>query len=848
MPAKRAFTIFLIALAVQLLLILLVLLSPYLGLGEREAFILYRLLRLSRFEAFSWLSLTLISTCLAYVLFVGSERHEQSSGELWKSRYASAVEGAGGLFLAKHERTSRRAHIRVALLVLFFVATFAMLLARSRILLSEQTDQHYHLAAIDFDVDWGTPFFALAGNLLNNFGVQIPLNGNLAPVLGLARRYFPAQQIEVSMLGFFLLTGALLWVLGYLCGIRAVPRTLLAGIAALLLTVPTGLDRILFVVPPIALSHFLILGLWWYEDTLLVMAAVLAFLLLGLRPGAATNILLAAAFWIFCYLVLLAFPAGAVFAVPVIAIYCAAFLLSAASRAELLWKAGGATALTVAFLVTHIPTFFTNLYNYTFSTFLQAASGPAPWSQVLGRPFSADSNIATVYMQDHAFDPRILFVWIVSIACACVTIFKGSGLLRRVAIGVVFCEIGIPVAAAGNMAIAQYAFTPFYSEMFHLPLLVWFFALALLVLLTPLDRRLQNAIAVAPLRFRTAAVPARPAVRYRAVVYWSIAALLIGRYAFTTPRDQYAYPAPQPQPVRMLKDEIAAKPGDPFHGRLLVLVGTQGAPGMQWYQGAQAVSDAIFRYRAFLGNDHYISLAAFGIPLATEYGHWTSPVTYAFLRAFFSHRDDVFSDRAFFPLRVFNPRAAKLMGVRMVATDAPEIADGKLVYETMAGDSPLRLFRLDGVNLGQYSPTHPIEASTAAEALRTIGDPAFNPEHDVVVEKDLPLDLVPARAVQVVTDFGPTLSIRAESAGWSMLVLPFEYSSCLQMHADGSSAARLIPVNLQQTGLLFQRRIDARLAYRYGPLDHPECRRQDVERANRIELRQAVQQIQAKRL
>jgi hypothetical protein len=848
MPAKRAFTILLITLAVQLLLILLVLLSPYLGLGEREAFVVYRVLKLSRFEAFSWLCLTLISTCLVYVLFVGRERNEKSRGEFWKSLYASAVKGAGGLFLAKHERTSRRGHIHVALLVLFFVATFAMLLARSRILLSEQTDQHYHLAAIDFDVDWGTPFFSLAGNLLNNFGVQIPLNGNLAPVLGLARRFFPAQQIEVSMLGFFLLTGGLLWMLGYVCGIRPVPRTLVAGIAALLLTVPTGLDRILFVIPPIALSHFLILGLWWYEDALLVMGAVLAFLLLGLRPGAAMNVLLAAAFWILCYLVLLAFPAGAVFAVPIIAIYCAVFLFSAASRAELLWKGAGAAALAVAFLITHIPTFFTNLYSYTFSTFLQAEPGPAPWWQVLERPFSADSNIATVYMQAHALDRRMFFVWIVSIICACITIFKSSGLLRRLAIGVVSCEIGIPVVAAANMAIAQHAYTPFYSEMFHLPLLVWFFALAMLILLIPLDRRLQNAIAAAPLRFRTGDVRARPALRYGAVVYWGIAALLIGRYAFTTPRDQYAYSAAQPQSVRMLKDEIAAKPGEPFHGRLLVLVGTQGAPGMQWYQGSHAVSDAIFRYRVFLGNDHYISLAAFGIPLATEYGHWTSPVTYAFLRAFFSHRDDVFSDRAFFPLRVFNPRVAKLMGMRMVATDAPEIAEGKLVYETMAGDSPLRLFRLDGVNLGQYSPTRPIMASTAAEALSTIGNPAFNPEDDVVVEKALELDLVPAQAAEVVTDFGPTLSVRAESTGWSMLVLPFEYSACLQLHHEGSPAARIIPVNLQQTGLLFQGRIDVRLAYRYGPLDHPECRRQDVERANRIELRQAVQQIEAKRL
>jgi hypothetical protein len=214
-------------------------------------------------------------------------------------------------------------------------------------------------------------------------------------------------------------------------------------------------------------------------------------------------------------------------------------------------------------------------------------------------------------------------------------------------------------------------------------------------------------------------------------------------------------------------------------------------------------------------------------------------VTFTFLRAFFGNPQDHVL-KAFFPLRVFNPRIARLMGIRMIVTDAEQLPQAKLVYETHAGDASLRIFQLDGVNLGQYSPVHPRMTATAAAAIDALSEDAFDSQSDVLTEENVPVTLVPATDVTVVTDPGPTLRVRAISPDWSLLVLPFEYSACLQLSADAGRSAKIMPVNLQQTGLLFQGRLDTSIGYRFGPFHQRHCRQEDIQRAERLQLRALV--------
>ena len=72
-----------------------------------------------------------------------------------------------------------------------------------------------------------------------------------------------------------------------------------------------------------------------------------------------------------------------------------------------------------------------------------------------------------------------------------------------------------------------------------------------------------------------------------------------------------------------------------------------------------------------------------------------------------------------------------------------------------------------------------------------------------MIEEELPTALVRASDVAIATDLGPTLNA-PQHHGWSLLVLPFEYSACLGLSSDRGGLARLLPVNLQQTGCCFR--------------------------------------------
>ena len=94
-------------------------------------------------------------------------------------------------------------------------------------------------------------------------------------------------------------------------------------------------------------------------------------------------------------------------------------------------------------------------------------------------------------------------------------------------------------------------------------------------------------------------------------------------------------------------------------------------------------------------------------------------------------------------MRTFNEAIARLIGVRMVITDADALPGGKLIYETTAGAAALRIFRVAKTNLGQYSPVHALPVTTAAEAIDAMAANSFNPENDVIVRVQSPMILWP---------------------------------------------------------------------------------------------------------
>ena len=72
----------------------------------------------------------------------------------------------------------------------------------------------------------------------------------------------------------------------------------------------------------------------------------------------------------------------------------------------------------------------------------------------------------------------------------------------------------------------------------------------------------------------------------------------------------------------------------------------------------------------------------------------------------------------------------------------------------------------------------------------------------------------------------------------SLLVLPFDYSHCLEVEGEGLD--QMIPVNLAQTGLVIHGKVMLDISYRYGLLKGTSCRKQDLERIKQLNLEEAA--------
>ncbi len=815
----------------QVALIALVQLLPQIGTIHPAS---VEILKMVRAEALPWLRLLLVLFCVFQLLsFDLSPAKDETRWVAFRhSLHLATLQAMEVLFNKKPVPIAHRERWQSAGIALCFAVLFLILLAKNLGNFESQPDLHFHQSFLDYTLDWRTPVFALGGNLLYNFGIQVPLNTHLSPMIGLAHALSPRFQIAIALTFFFATVCFLFWSVGGILRLRPIPRVIFAGLVGLIVIVPSGLDRIMLVVPPYFLTHLVLCGLWWGEASILSLVAVYLFFLLGRTMSVTRNVALAVGFCVLCSALLLAFAEGAFFIVPIICFYSIAFFVTGEQAREFWWKTVVAGMLAAGMLLVHIPTYFRDLYSYSYGAYF----APRLWNDVDAMTLLKSTTMAIALN----YDFRVPMFVAVSLGTLGIYIARGSGAPRRIAVAVLFCEACIVLLGCINALTFKYPIGLFYSEVLHEPFLAAFFVLALLFAATIVVLQLDALFRC--IRERGNAAYFKGWIAQKRVVLnsivWVVAVLTLLRSPFLpTAQSLQTYPASSPPSVQILEGELSMKPGKPFPGRALVLAGMLAAPGLQWPGGPGSIIDVIDRqYKLNLGNDHYVNLLPFGISVADEFGHWTSPPTFVALRNFFGRKDDIVDNKAFFPLRAFNPRIARLFEIRMVVTDGPPLDGGTLVYETKAGTAALRLFRLNRVNLGQFSPTQAILTATASQAIDTMERDTFDPERDVVVEEQIDGNLVPAQSVSVVTDFGPTLTVRAESPGRSLLVLPFEFSRCLRIDSEEQEPARLVAVNLQQTGLLFDQHVSARISYRFGVFDHPQCRREDLARADRLRL------------
>jgi len=461
--------------------------APQLGLGERYEFVLYRALGISRGHAMRLLAwIILVLAILSYrhsILSYLQNVHWHSIGsKIMKDMRAKPPSAMLFSDQGKHAQCSE--WLSAIVCTVFFTLLFFILLFKNVQGIRDFFDMHWHQAYLDYDLNWGTPILSLGGNLLNNFGIQVPFNTSLSPFLGLSHVVASEYEALLSVSLFYVGMSLLFWAIGGTIKLRPVPRATAAGLTALIGTIPFGIDTLLPFIPPyLFVSQATLTRGYWEEVTVLSISAIYLFLCLGRCPRTGGNVALGVAFALLVYVVLLSFPANAFFSAPVIALYCCAFLLTCEQVKEFGWKFAAATAIALSMFLFRLPKFFVNLYSYTFGAYFSdlMMKWPTKWQLFLS------SSMALI----DSYDFRVPFIIAVALTSAAYVIVRGRGMLRRIALGLLVCEGGLLMMGLINAVIVRDPLSFNYAEQIHAPLMLFFFTLAALtaglVLITVLN-------------------------------------------------------------------------------------------------------------------------------------------------------------------------------------------------------------------------------------------------------------------------------------------------------------------------------------------------------------------------
>ncbi|MEQ8787998.1 MAG: hypothetical protein RIC55_16950 [Pirellulaceae bacterium] len=312
----------------------------------------------------------------------------------------------------------------------------------------------------------------------------------------------------------------------------------------------------------------------------------------------------------------------------------------------------------------------------------------------------------------------------------------------------------------------------------------------------------------------------------RAAMVCSLAILLLPAYVVGrtfrtagTVAFPWRTPAGETKLVSVLKDEIAVTPQRRrFRGSAATFTGFQDTKSVSWID--LYTYDSMMLLNGF-GNQHrMLGLWEHNIPTLFDYNYLVPPALYATTTRMLSRPEDE-QERNVLVLSRINTPYLESIGTRFIITDfeVPELKLRQQVTSSKCGVTH-RLYELPDPNLADYSPTELIEVQAAAQAMKHLQDPGFDFRRQAVVFSAIEARLSPALSSEMETTPDGVI-VSAASQGRSLLLLPLEYSHCLDVEVletdKPSQTPQLLRTNLTQTGLLFSGKSRIRIRFRYGP-------------------------------
>jgi len=284
---------------------------------------------------------------------------------------------------------------------------------------------------------------------------------------------------------------------------------------------------------------------------------------------------------------------------------------------------------------------------------------------------------------------------------------------------------------------------------------------------------------------------------------------------------QWPVPPSLPPIVDTLAARTAIRNGAPFEGRVVTLAPLK-TEADAWVQQR----NGMLRLAKATGNDHFsMGLWWHRIPTLLEYNQFSSPAMHALKKAALERSTRPHLRNVAIYTQP-NARIFELLGVRYLIVPATLGQTGTtLQVETIANET-WRLEELPKPNLGTYTPTNIEHAPSISRMIDRVATEDFDPRTTAVAAVDFGQPLVPSRDVALYFS-GGDLRITGTSPGRTLVVIPREYSHCLELIPDGLGTASLHRVDGVLTGILFDRKVDSVVAFRTGPFHRPTCRYED---------------------
>jgi hypothetical protein len=295
--------------------------------------------------------------------------------------------------------------------------------------------------------------------------------------------------------------------------------------------------------------------------------------------------------------------------------------------------------------------------------------------------------------------------------------------------------------------------------------------------------------------------------------------------------------------VRRLRQEIGLSRGSEFRGVAATYLGNDLAmehPFGKGHRYAKIWNSELF-FRWVTGNAHQnTGLWTFGIPTYDHYAHGITKPLMTFTAELLTDRKTQFWVNM---IRAYElvPDLLRMLGVRFVLSDAaidmPGFTEVEHIEVTGEG-TPIRpeppvnlfLYELAGANRADWSPVDATVVKGNRALMDALRQHQASLRERVFLSSDPPrplTDLVAMRQGRLSFDRNE-FRFQGEAAGWSLALLPLQFSHCWSQTGKGDPDVHLLRANYLLTGLLFKGTVDVRYKFDFGPW-RSQCRVADGE-------------------